>query len=70
MAFCCNSPPIFVEWCLSGSTEYLKRQRFTNIENAVKKFQNIRSTGYLAVNLFILVSDVRVDLLHYEPIKV
>lgn len=68
MAFCCNSPPIFVEWYVAGQSEFLKRQRFTSIENAIRKYWNIKQTGYLVVNLYMLVSDVRVDLAHYEPL--
>lgn len=68
MAFCCNSPPIFVEWCVAGQSEFLKRQRFTSIENAIRKYWNIKQTGYLVVNLYLLVSEVRVDLAHYEPL--
>lgn len=67
MPFCCNSPPVFVEWSPVGCTDALKRQKFGNVESAVRRYVALRSSGYLAVALYILVSECRVDLLIYEP---
>lgn len=67
MPFCCNSPPVFVEWAPVGVTDCLKRQKFANVETALHRYVALRSSGYLVVAMYILVSECRVDLLAYEP---